>query len=203
MKLKPLCWVVLLAGFVGLAWAEDDGRIIGKYDYTSSQDHHRTVSVYLNFKEDEEDKDRGISFASEEDETRYYAKIWEGLFLQVTTESEEKGVGGYLFSFSKDEANKNPLQAQEAGEDPTLRDVSASDFRTDDNSTPVSLHAGPATMDDPGPYRVIHYRGFDVEIRVLEFKIGDAELEKKPYFKSISYLVTVREKDTKKNSKNH
>ncbi|HEY5037438.1 MAG TPA: hypothetical protein VIJ93_00030, partial [bacterium] len=100
---------------------------------------------------------------------------------------------GYMFSFSKDEAGQNPMDTKESRDVPTLRELSAGDFRTDDNFAVRPLKAGSGTPEDRGALRVIHYDGFDVEIRVLEFNIGDAILKKKPYFKSVSCLVTVTE----------
>jgi hypothetical protein len=100
-----------------------------------------------------------------------------------------------MFTFSKDEGNQDTLMAKESKDVPTLREVSAADFRSDDNFSVRPLKPGPGTPEDRGALRVIHYDGFDVEIRVLEFNIGDAVMKKKPYFKSLSCLVTVTEKN--------
>ena len=48
--------------------------------------------------------------------------------------------------------------------------------------------------------RVLHYPGFDAEIRILEYNIGDAEEGKTPYFKSVSCLVTIKQKEAVKNA---
>ena len=198
MKSKVFMLAVVLAFLAQplfLRGDQDDNRVIGRYEHTGPHDHLHTVSVYLHFKGD---KAGGLPGVSSGGETRFYTNVWDDLYLQVTTESIENGVAGYLFSFSKDEANQNSLAAEENKDEPTMRDVSATDFRSDDNFSPAPIHTGPATDKDPGPLRVIHYPGFDVEIRVLEFTIADAALQKKPYFDSLSCLVTVRETGSKK-----
>ena len=203
MKTKslPLTWIglILALGFSTLVWAEDDNRMIGKFDQTGPHDTLSTASVYLNFKDN---KAEGLPGLAAGDETRFYEKVWDGLYLQITTESGDNGTEGYMFGFSSDEDGKDLIKSKESPDDPTLQEVAAGDFRTDDNFSPRPLKGGPGTPGDRGAYRIIHYPGFDAEIRVLEFNIGDAELKKKPYFKSISCVVTVREvKETKKKGK--
>ncbi len=201
MKTKALIWIaisVLLAGLADFARADDDNRVIGKFDHTGPHDHLRVVSIYLVFKGDKAD---GLPALPSGDETRFYSKVWDDLYLQVTTETGENGTAGYMFAFSKDEEDQNLLESLEAEDVPTLRELSAMDFRTDDNFGPRPLKAGPGIPKDRSALRIIHYPGFDVEIRVLEFSIGDAKLGKKPFLKSVSCLVTIREKDLKKQAK--
>lgn len=200
MKVKslPLMWFgfFLALGFFTHALAEDDNRMIGKFDQTGPHDTLSTASVYLSFKDN---KAEGLPGLASGDETRFYEKVWDGLYLQITTESGDNGTEGYLFGFSSDEDGKEPIKSKENPDDPTLQELAASDFRTDDNFSAKPLKGGPGTPEDRGAYRIIHYPGFDAEIRVLEFSIGDAELKKKPYFKSVSCMVTVREvKESKK-----
>jgi len=187
---RILVGLVLVWAFCGRALAEDDNRMIGKFDHNGPHDALSTASVYLVLKDG---KAEGLPGLASGDETRFYAKVWDGLYLQVTTETGDNGVEGYMLSFSKDEDGQSPLQPKENADEPTLRELAAGDFRTDDNFSPRPLKPGPGTPEDRGVLRIIHYPGFDAEVRVLEFNIGDAELKKKPYFKSISCLVTIRE----------
>jgi hypothetical protein len=201
MRLKLLDWafvLVLFTGFAGVARADDDNRMFGKFDHTGPKDHLQTASVYLTFKGDKAD---GLPSLPSGEETRLYSKIWDDLFLQITTETGENGVLGYMFTFSTDEEDQKSLTPDEPKSTPTLRELAAADFRTKDNFGPLPLKPGPGTPKDRSALRVIHYDGFDVEIRVLEFSIGDAQLGKKPYFKSLSCLVTVRETEKKKQTK--
>ncbi len=188
--LSGLMVSILFAGIAGLSLAEDDNRIIGKLGQNSPKDHLRTASLYLVFKGN---KDNSLPALPSGDKTRFYSKVWDGLYLQVITEPGEKGNEGYMFSFSGDEGNLNAVDTNESRDVPSLREVSAADFRSDDNFSIRPLKPGPGTPEDRGAQRLIHYDGFDVEIRVLEFNIGDAGLKEKPYFKSISCLVTVKE----------
>ncbi len=194
MKKITVGWVMVLilsAGLTGVCRADDDNRIIEKFDHNGPHDPLRVASTYLVLTEDKAD---GLPALPAGDETRFYSKVWDDLFLQVTTESGEKGIEGYMFSFSKDEADQDLLTPVETKDVPTLREVSAADFRTDDNFSPRPLRPGPGIPTDRSALRIIHYPGFDVEIRVLEFSIADTKLNEKPRFKSISFLVTVREK---------
>jgi hypothetical protein len=181
---------IMFGGIAGLSRADDDARIIGKLGQNSPKDHLRIASLYVVFKGN---KDNSLPALPSGDKTRFYSKVWDDLYLQVTTEPEENGNAGYMFSFSTDEGNLNPVDTNESRDVPTLREVSAADFRSDDNFSIRPLKPGPGTPEDRGALRVIHYQGFDVEIRVLEFKIGDVELKEKPYFKSLSCLVTITE----------
>lgn len=190
--------LVLMLGSVGQVLAQDDSRVIARLGHNGPKDPVRIASVYLAF---EGEKADGFPTLPWGDENRVYAEVWEGLYLQVVTESANRGVAGYLFSFSKDEARQEELKVLEPEKDATLREVAAADFRTDDNFAPEPLKPGPGTLEDPGALRVIHYDGFDVEIRVLGFRIGNAELKKTPYFKSINFLVTVVEKKPKARTK--
>ncbi len=189
--LSGLMVAVLFAGITGLSRADDDARIIGKLGQNSPKDHLRTASLYVVFNGY---WDNSLGALPSGDKTRFYSKVWDGLYLQIITEPGEKGNEGYLFSFSKDEGNLNAMDTNESRDVPTLREVSAADFRSDDNFSVRVLKPGPGTPDDRGALRVIRYEGYDVEIRVLEFNIGDAGLKEKPYFKSLSCLVTVTEK---------
>jgi hypothetical protein len=193
MKKRILsCLVVsiLFAGVAGMSRAEDDVRVMGKLGRSLPKDHLRTISLYLTFRGE---KAEGLPALSSGRETRFYSKVWDGLYLQAITESGEKGTVGYLFSFSKDESQKEPMVTKESRDVPTLRELSAADFRTEDNFSARPLRSGLGTPEDRGALRLIHYDGFDVEIRVLEFNIGGANLKNKPYFKSVSCLVTVTE----------
>ena len=107
-------------------------------------------------------------------------------------------MSGYMLSFSKDEADQHLLKPLESSGVPTLRELAASDFRTDDNFSPRPLSPGPGTPQDRGVFRILHYSDFDAEVRILEFSIADAKLGQKPYFNSLSCLVTVREKPPEK-----
>jgi len=194
MKMKRLSWVMVLTmllGIAGSAWAEDDARIISRLGMNSPKEHLRNASFYLVFNDT---KVEDLPAVASGDETRFYSKVWDGLYLQVTTEAGADGVAGYMFSFSQDEANQTVIVTAESRDVPSLREVAAADFRSDDNFSIRALKPGPGTPTDRGALRVIHYDGFDVEIRVLEFRIGDISLKKKPYFKNLSCLVTVCEK---------
>jgi hypothetical protein len=192
MKRNFLPWTVLgmilCLGFPRLVLADDDNRVIEKFDHNGPHDALSVASVYLTFKDG---KAEGLPGLPSGDETRFYTKVWDGLYLQVTTETGENGTEGYMFSFSTDEDGQNLLKPQEDADKPTLRELAASDFRTDDNFSPRPLVPGPGTPDNRGVLRIIHYPGFNAEIRVLEFGIGDAQLKKTPYFKYVSCLVTV------------
>ena len=196
MKKKAMLWSmisILFAGITGLSWGEDDARIIGKIGHNKPEAHLRTASFYLVL---HGAKAESLPAISSGDNTRFYSKIWDNLYLQITTESGDRGISGYLFAFSKDEAGLNPMDTNESRDVPSLRELSAADFRSDDNFSVRPLKPGPGTPEDRGALRALHYEGYDVEIRVLEFNIGDAVLKKKPYFKSVSCLVTVTEKTT-------
>lgn len=184
-----VAWILSL-GFAGFVRADDDNELITRIGQNSAQAVLREASIYLSLKDNQAE---GLPALASGDETRFYIKVWDGLYLQVTTETGENGVQGYMFSISSDEGGQDLLKPEENADEPTLREVAAGDFRTDDNFSPRPLRPGPGTPDNRGPYRIIHYPGFDVEIRVLEYKIGDAELKKKPYFKNVSCLVTVKE----------
>lgn len=196
--LRRMMILTLLMGITGLSRAENDTRIIGKIGQNSPKDQLRTASFYLVFNGT---KSESLPALPSGDDTRFYSKVWDGLYLQAITESGEKGTSGYMFGFSKDDEDKNPVVTNESRDVPTLREVAAGDFRTEDNFAVRPLKPGPGTPEDRGAYRVIHYDGFDVEIRVLEFNVGDAELKKKPYFKSLACLVMVRETEPAKQAK--
>ena len=193
MKKRNLVWLmasILFVGMTGVTRADDDTRVICKLGQNSPKSNLRDASLYLSFKGA---KAQSLPATPSGDETRFYSKVWDGVYMQVTTETGEKGIKGYMFTFSKDEGNQDNLTAKESKDAPTLREVSAADFRSDDNFSVRPLKPGPGTPEDRGALRVIHYDGFDVEIRVLEFNIGDAAMKEKPYFKSLSCLVTVTE----------
>lgn len=193
MKKRILGWAVvsiLAAGITGLSGANDDARVFGKLGRNSPKDHSRTASFYIVF---QGEKANSLPAVSSEGNTRFYSKVWDGLYLQVLSEKGERGTAGYMFGFSKDEADLDPVGTKESRDVPTLREVSAADFRSDDNFSIRPLKPGPGTPEDRGALRVIHYDGFDVEIRALEFNIGDAGLKSKPRFKTLSCLVTVTE----------
>ncbi len=189
---------ILFAGLTDLSRAESDARIIGKIGHNKPEAHLRIASFYLVLNGA---KAESLPAISSGDNTRFYSKIWDNLYLQVTTEPGDRGIAGYLFAFSKDEAGLNPMDTNESRDVPSLRELSAADFRTDDNFSVRPLKPGPGTPEDRGALRELHYGGYDVEIRVLEFNIGDAVLKKKPYFKSVSCLVTVTEKATVEQAK--
>src|SRR5579859_4061229 len=124
MKTSILSWAmvsILLMGIAGVSRAEDDARIMGKLGY-NTKDHLRTVSLYLVFKGTKSDS---LPALPSGDATRFYSKVWDGLYLQATTESGENGTAGYLFSFSKDEEGKYPMVTNESRDVPTLREVTA------------------------------------------------------------------------------
>jgi len=182
---------MLLAGSVGLCRADDDRRAISKLGQNSPKDHLRTASFYLVF---DGEKSDSLPALQSGDSTRFYSKVWDGLFLQVNTEMADQGVTGYMFSFSTDEAGLSPVPTNELRDVPSLRELAAMDFRTDDNFSPRVLKPGPGTPTDRGAFRAVRYDGFDVEIRVLEFNIGNTGLKKKPEFNKVSVLVTIRER---------
>ncbi len=194
MKARIRPWMavvfILALGIPLRVLADDDNRVIAKFDQNRPQDALSAASVYLTLKGDQAE---GLPALASGDETRFYIKVWDGLYLQITTETGDNGTRGYMFAFSSDEAGQDLLPPKENADDPALRELAASDFRTDDNFEPRPLVPGPGTPDNRGPYRIIHYPGFDVDMRVLEFSIGDAQLGKKPFFKSVSCLVTVQE----------
>ncbi len=189
--LNCLLGAALLVGSAGLCRADDDNRVISKLGQNSSADHSRTASFYLVFNGDKSDS---LPALQSGDNTRFYSKVWDGLYLQVNTERGDEGIGGYMVSFSTDEAGLTPVGTNESRDVPTLRDVTAADFRTDDNFSARTLQPGPGTPDNRGAFRMVHYNGFDVEIRVLGFNIGNTGLKKKPDFNKLSFMVTVREK---------
>ena len=189
--LKVLLASMFIAGMAGWSRADDDARVISKLGQNSPQDHLRTASFYLVLKGD---KSESLAALPSGDNARFYSKLWDGLYLQINTESGDNGIDGYMVSFSTDEAGLTPVPTNELRDVPSMRELSATDFRSDDNFSIRTLKPGPGTPQDRGAFRLVHYNGFDVEIRVLEFNIGDAGLKKKPYFKSLSTLVTVREK---------
>jgi hypothetical protein len=86
------------------------------------------------------------------------------------------------------------LASTDTQDGPSLLEVAATDFRSDDNFSNRPLKPGPGTPDDRGALRVVHYKNFNAIIRVLEFNIGDVNLDKKPYFKTVSVIVRAREK---------
>lgn len=182
---------MMFAGTTRWSRADDDARSIGEVGQQSPKDHLRTASFYLVL---EGDKTKSLSTARSGDETRFYAKVWDGLYLQVTSQTGDQGILGYLFSFSKDQADLFPEGIHENQDVPSLRFLSASDFRSSDNDSIRPLKPGLGTSEDRGALRVIPYDGFNVEIRVLEFKIGSADSKNDPYFKSVSCMVRVKEK---------
>ncbi len=198
MKKRILSWLMLSLMFTavtGFSHADTDARIIGKIGENSPTDNLRKASLYIVFNGT---KAEGLPAVSSGDETRFYSKVWDGLYLQVTSESGDHGIAGYKFYFSKDEAGQDTVDTVEAKDGPSLREITASDFRSDDNFTIRPLKPGPGTPNDRGAFRVIKYDGFDVNLRVLEFNIGDINLQKKAYFKTLSCLVTVCEKTSGK-----
>ncbi len=193
MKRKQLSWVLaatMFMGITGLCRADDDARIITRLGENSAKDHLRTASFYLSFKDD---KVEGLPAVLTGNVTRFYSKVWDGLYLQINTEPGQDGTLGYMFGFAQDEANQTVIATNESRDVPTLLELSAADFRSDDNFSARPLKPGPGTPLDRSAWRVIRYNGFDVEIRILEFKIADTELKQKPYFKTVSCLVTVTE----------
>jgi len=156
----------------------------------SAKDHLRVASIYLSAKGK---KIEGLPAVVTGNTTRFYSKVWDNLYLQVNTEAGEDGTEGYVFSFSTDEAGVDVIKLDESRDAPSMLELTASDFRSDDNFTARPLQPGPGTPLDRSAWRVIHYNGFDVDIRVLEFDISNVQLKQKPYFKSVSSLVTVRE----------
>jgi hypothetical protein len=194
MKMKQLSWVLVATLFMGITGlcraADDDARIITRLGENSPKDHLRTASFYLSFKND---KVEGLPAVPTGNITRFYSKIWDGLYLQINTEPGEDGMAGYMFGFSQDEADQTVIPTNESRDMPTLLELTAADFRSDDNFSARPLKPGPGTPLDRSAWRVIRYNGYNVEIRILEFRIGDTELKQKPYFKSVSCLVTVTE----------
>ncbi len=194
MKKRILSWLMLSLMFTavtGLCRADEDARIIGKMGENSPTDHLRKASLYMVFNGA---KAEGLPAVPSGAETRFYSKVWDGLYLQATSESGDHGIAGYQFYFSKDEAGQDTLDTVEAKDGPSLSEITAMDFRSDDNFTIRPLKPGPGTPADRGAFRVISYDGFSATIRVLEFTLGDVNLQKKAYFKSLSCLVTVCEK---------
>ena len=194
MKSKALNLItafILFAGIAGLCRADDDARAISRLGQNSPQDHLRTASFYLVFNGD---KSESLPALQSGDNTRFYSKVWDSLYLQVNTERGDEGTAGYMFSFSTDEAGLSPVNTNELRDVPSLRELTAMDFRTDDNFSARALKPGPGIPTDRGAFRMIHYDGFDVEIRVLEINVGNTGLKKKPDFNKVSVLVTVREK---------
>jgi hypothetical protein len=194
MRTKFLNWTmasILFVGMAGLCRADDDNRAISRLGQNSPQDHLRIASFYLVFNGD---KSESMPALQSGDNTRFYSKVWDSLYLQVNTERGDQGTSGYMFSFSTDEAGLSPVATNELRDVPSLRELSAMDFRTDDNFSARTLKPGPGTPQDRGAFRLIHYDGFDVEIRVLQINIGNTGLKKKPDFNNVSVLVTVREK---------
>lgn len=195
MKKRFRPWFVLFALICGTPLlAEDDARVIAELAHNGPSSSLRAASFYLTFHGKKTDELPGLPSG---DETRFYAKVWDGLYLQVTTETGEDGTTGYMFTFSKDEADHYTLTPEEPSNLPTLREVTAADFRTDDNFGPRPLQPGPGKNGDRGALRPFSYAGFKGDIRVLEFTIGNAQLGKKPYFKALSCLVTFQETNSK------
>src|SRR5579883_3459535 len=100
MKKLVLSWVtvsIMIAGITGLSWADDDARIIGKLGQNSPKDHSRTASFYVVFKGE---KANSLPAVPSGDNTRFYSKVRDGLYLQVTSEQGERGTAGYMFGFS-------------------------------------------------------------------------------------------------------
>jgi hypothetical protein len=198
MNMKKTGWVMvgaLLLGTVGHCWADDDARIITRLGENSAKDHLRVASIYLSCKGK---KIEGLPGVPTGNTTRFYSKVWDDLYLQITTEPGEDGPDGYLFSFSTDEAGVDTVKINETRDQPSMLEMTAADFRSDDNFTARPLQPGPGTPLDRSAWRVIHYDGFDVDIRVLEFNISNIYLKQKPYFKSATCLVTVKETGSKK-----
>ncbi len=194
MKKRIFNWLMLSLMFTavtGLSWAETDSRVFGKIGENSATDNLRKVSLYIVFNGT---KAQGLPAVPSGNDTRFYSKVWDGLYLQATSESGDHGISGYKFYFSKDEAGQDTVDTVAAEDGPSLREIAASDFRSDDNFSTRPLKAGPGTPNDRGAFRLIHYNGFDATLRVLEFNIGDINLQKKPYFKTLSCLVKVSEK---------
>ncbi len=182
---------ILLGGMLGLSSQGEDARIIVKLGHNPPGEELRTASLYLVFKGDKSDSLTGVET---EDESRFYAEVWDDLYLQVTPDPGEEGTEGYIFAFTKDKAGKDPVALKESKDALFMKGIAAMDFRTADNSSARPLKPGPGTLEDRGALRLIHYDGFDAEIRVLEFNIGGATVKKKPFFKSLSCLVTITEK---------
>ncbi len=189
-----LLFSILFIAIAGLSPSENDSRIIVKLGHNSANEEQRTASLYLVFKGDKSDSMIAVDL---ERETRFYAEVWDDLYLQVTTESSDDGIEAYHFAFSKDEAGNEPAALKDSKDKGTLRVLAAADFRTVENSSARVLKPGPGTPDDPGAFRLIHYGGFDAEIRVLEFNIAGAIPKKKPYFKSLSCIVGITENNQK------
>lgn len=191
---KRILPTLVFSGLLALAAGSarpDDSRIIGKLDHSGPTDPQSTASVYLAL---EGNRAEGLPSLPYGVETRFCTKVWSDLYLQTFTQTDDNGVRGYLFAFSKDEAGQKLLAAEEAPYAPSLRQVSAADFRTSENFAARPLKWGPGTLDDRNALRVIHYPDFDVEIRVLEFNIGDAQFGKRPFFKNMSCMVMVKER---------
>lgn len=194
MKFKVISLAVLSILFTGLTLevrANDDDRVMGRLNQISSKDQMRTSTIYLSIKGN---KVFGLPSVSAGTETRFYSKVWDDLYLQITTVTADNGTTGYSMSFSSDEAGAKSLTSTEGKDGQTLLEVDAMDFRTDDNFSARALKSGFGTTTDRGALRMVHFDGFDVETRVLEFNIGDAEQKKKPYFESMSCLLTIHEK---------
>ncbi len=79
--------LILFAGITGLCWAEDDARIIGKLGQNSPKGHLRSASLYVVFKGN---KDNSLPALPSGDKTRFYSKVWDGTYLQITTEPGER-----------------------------------------------------------------------------------------------------------------
>ncbi len=159
MKKRILSWLALslmFAAVTGFSRADTDSRVFGKIGENSSADSSRKVSLYIVFNGA---KAEGLPAVPSGNETRFYAKVWDGLYLQATSESGDHGISGYKFYFSKDEAGQDTVDTVAAEDGPTLREIAASDFRSDDNFSTRPLKAGPGTPNDRGAFRVIHYVG--------------------------------------------
>jgi hypothetical protein len=182
---------LLFASAAGLCRADNDARIIGRIGENWPTDSLRKASLYMVFNGNKAEELPAVPAGNE---TRIYSKVWDNLYVQVNTVSGDNGVASYKFSFSTDEAGEDTLASTDTQDGPSLLEVAATDFRSDDNFSNRPLKPGPGTPSDRGALRVIHYKNFTAIIRVLEFNIGDVNLSKKPYFKTVSVIVRAKEK---------
>ena len=123
-------------------------------------------------------------------------KVWDGLWVRILYIKHVKvkdGVFEYFIQFASDDEFKNILlPTNQPGHGITANGIAAFHFRNKDNTGPNEI--GPKNVNAPQSVRIIQYKNFDAEVRILKFEIiGIGSSETVPSFAGIEFLVIVKE----------
>lgn len=161
-----------------MACAEADRR---EFNYIVHSWTPKKVSILFNLKKENKNTEP--------------VKVWSGLWLRTLPLGHVKvkdGIFAYSLQFSTDKEFKNiVLSKNQPGHGITADVIAGFHFRNKDNTGPNEI--GPKNVNAPQEYRYLTYKDFEVEIRILNFKIIGIESGVIPAFSNLDFLVSIEE----------